>query len=333
VIEGRSALAERIKAFIETSLKGAPSEELLGLMLDVHRWQRAHAPVIAALTEREPTTIAEIPAVPVSVYQQLPVGTCGPDASVVFRTSGTTTGGRGEHRLRTSELYDFGSVAWARRCVDIPARGVAALSDPAVAPDSSLSHMVALLHPECVSWHSRAGLLDRDGLRAAVRAAPGPVMLSTTAFALVELVEDPEPTTLPPGSVLMVTGGFKGRVHDVDADDLLARAAVALRADRVVTEYGMTELSSQLWGLPGHPYRPPPWLVVVAIDPLSGTVLPSGERGQLRFYDLANLDASVGVETMDEGVVNADQTVTLRGRLQGAPARGCSLTVEEAWGR
>ena len=129
----------------------------------------------------------------------------------------------------------------------------------------------------------------------------------------------------------MVTGGFKGRRHALDEAGLHAAVREVLRPAHLVTEYGMTELSSQLWGTPGTAYRPPPWLRVLAIDPFTEALRPPGESGQLRLVDLCNLDGSVAIETMDHGIVHADGTVTLFGRLEGAPARGCSLTVEEAW--
>ena len=143
------------------------------------------------------------------------------------------------------------------------------------------------------------------------------------------LLHDPAP--LPCGSVLMVTGGFKGRVHALSQDELYRRAAAVLQPARLLTEYGMTELSSQLWGPPTTPYAPPPWMRVVPVDPATGIPRPLPARGQLRFVDLCNLDSTLAVDTMDEGIVHADGRVTLLGRLPGAAARGCSLTVEEAW--
>jgi hypothetical protein len=131
----------------------------------------------------------------------------------------------------------------------------------------------------------------------------------------------------------MVTGGFKGRTHRLEGEALLSAARRALAPARIVLEYGMTELSSQLWAAPGTTYAPPPWLRAVAVDPISGAPLPAGARGQLRFYDLCNLDGALGVETLDEGTVDAAGAVELHGRLAGAPPRGCSLTVEEAWHR
>jgi hypothetical protein len=325
------ALADRIEAFVQS---WGATEAFGDLALAIHRWQRAGDPVVAALTEREPSTWLEIPAVPVALFKDLPVGTVRQDEpAVVFRTSGTTGGGRGEHRMRSTALYDLGALAWARRCVpEMPTEVVALLDDPARTPDSSLSHMVALFAGDGgrATWHVRDGVLDRQDVEARLRSAARPVFLATTAFALAEWLDDEVPA-LPTGSVLMVTGGFKGRVHRLDGAALYAESIRRLAPGRVVTEYGMTELSSQLWGTPETPYQPPPWLRVVASDPISGAPLPAGQRGQLRFYDLCNLDGSVGVETMDEGIVGEDGSVDLFGRLPGAPARGCSLTVEEAW--
>lgn len=321
------ALAERIAAFV-TSDGGSESFEPLAL--DVDRWQRAHDPLLAALADGAPTTWREIPAVPVSLHKDLPIGTAPRPAPVVFRTSGTTGGGRGEHRLRSTALYDLGARRHHDACVpDAPTDVVALLADPAVLPDASLSHMVALFGRCTWHWTDR---VDRDGLQARIGAATGPLYVATTAFALAEWLDGAVPR-LPAGSVLMVTGGFKGRIHRLDGAALLAETRSRLAPHRLVTEYGMTELSSQLWGTPESAFRAPAWLRAWAVDPETGAPLAAGETGQLRFLDLCNLDGPLAIETMDQGRVGADGSVALDGRLPGAPARGCSLTVEEAWGR
>lgn len=324
-------LAERIAAFIDSSLTGLPSEPFETLALDVHAYQIAHAPVVEALRTGDVDHWTQIPAVPVGLFKELPVGTVREDEpSVAFRTSGTTGGGRGVHRLRSSALYDRAALQWARRCVPgAPLDVVALLDDAARVPDASLSHMVAGFGR--VTWTVRDGVLDAGATR---RAAAGsePVYMTSTAFAMAEYL-DGSPPPLPAGSVVMVTGGFKGRVHRLEGASLYRAIRNQLAPSRLVTEYGMTELSSQLWGTPQASYAPPPWLKVLAVDPISGEVLPAGTEGQLRFVDLANLDSTLGIETMDAGVVRTDGTVELRGRLAGAPSRGCSLTVEEAWGR
>lgn len=325
-------LARRIHAFIDGSLAGSPPESFEALALDVHRWQAAHDAVVAALVEGPVETVEQIPAVPVSLFRDLSVGTVRPgQEGALFRTSGTTSGERGTHRLLDTALYDHGALAWAQRCVpDAPREVVALLADPADTPDSSLSHMVALFGT--CSWHLRDGVLDREGLDARVRGAVGPVYVASTAFAMAEWL-DHEVPPLPDDSVVMVTGGFKGREVKLDDAGLYREIERRLGPARLVTEYGMTELSSQLWGCPGEPFAPPPWLRVVAVDPTSGERVPPGTPGQLRFYDLCNLDSTVGIETLDLGIVDEQGAVALLGRLTDAPARGCSLTVEEAWSR
>lgn len=325
----RDALKARVLQFMQADAAG---ESFEALAMDLHRWQRSHAPVIEALCTGPVREWTDIPSVPVGLFKSLPVGTVREgEAAVSFRTSGTTGGGQGVHRLRDTDLYDTGAIRHFHRCVpDAPHAVVALLEDPRLNPHSSLSHMVASFASEAV-WTFRDGL-QREVLNGAIRGASGPVFVPSTAFALAEWLQGPvEP--LPSGSVLMVTGGFKGRTHAFTDTELYARAESCLTPTRTVTEYGMTELSSQLWGRPGQPYTPPRWMRVLAVDPGTGTPLPSGTSGQLRFIDLANLDSTVAIDTLDCGWIDPDGRVHLKGRLEGAPARGCSLTVEEAWGQ
>jgi len=326
----RAALASRILRFVDSSLAGSPSEPFDVLARDLFRWQASLDPVAASLLERPLERWTDLPAIPVALFKDYPIGTVTPGAeAVAFRTSGTTGTGRGVHRLASTALYDHGALLWARRCVPgMPRTIVALLDDPQAAPDSSLSHMVALFG--AATWHLTEGVLDRAGLDA--HATREPCFVTATAFALAEWI-DGGPPPLAADSILMVTGGFKGRHHRLDGPALLAAARDALAPARIVLEYGMTELSSQLWATPRLPYAPPPWLRAVAVDPITGDPLAPESRGQLRFYDLCNLDGAVGIETLDEGMVDASGAVHLLGRLPHAPPRGCSLTVEEAWER
>ena len=69
--------------------------------------------------------------------------------------------------------------------------------------------------------------------------------------------------------MVMITGGFKGREVSVDAQTLTTQLVEFFPGVRLVGEYGMTELSSQLWSARlGEPFVPPPWMRVVAVDPM-----------------------------------------------------------------
>lgn len=297
------------------------------LALDLFRRQVARNPAYAAIAAgAEPRALHEIPAVPVDLFRELPLRSFDGPPAARFRTSGTTSGGaaRGEHALADTGLYDLAAPLGFRRVVpDAPRRVVSLVPHD---PDSSLGHMVAGFADPLLPFFVDGAL--RPGAWDALRP---PCFLAATAFALDALLAGPGEAALGPGDLVMVTGGFKGREVRLDAPALY-RALVRLGRPRVVGEYGMTELSSQLWTrpvpageLPG-PFLAPPWMYVYAVDPI--TAAPTDDVGLLRFVDLANAWSVVAIETKDLGRVRGDE-VTLHGRVDGAELRGCSLRAED----
>ena len=257
-------MIERLRAFIE----GTREEDFPSLALDLFAWQVARNPDYAAYCDgARPARWQDIPAVPVALFRDLPL-TSFPanEAAIVFRTSGTT-GKRGVVRLRDTALYDRGARLHAEAVLGpLPTRGV---SLAPVARDSSLGHMCRDLVPGMPEFFSLDRGVDVPGAWAALRAADGPVFVPGTAFAFADLVAGAEgPVELPVGSIVMVTGGFKGRTVAYSAQVLTERLRALLPGTRLVGEYGMSELSSQLWSPSlGDPFVPPPWMRVVATDP------------------------------------------------------------------
>ena len=165
------------------------------------------------------------------------------------------------------------------------------------------------------------------------------MLVLATSFALVHLLDalGDDMLPLPVGSRAMQTGGFKGRSREV-APDALRRAvarAFALREAEVVGEYGMTELSSQFWeatavlpdARPGV-YVEPPWAHVVPVDPETLHPVPAGAMGIARIEDLGNVDSAFAVLAQDR-VRRVPGGFELLGRAPGAPARGCSIAIDE----
>ena len=303
--------------------------------LDLYRWQRAHNPEYDRFCgSADPQHFTEIPAVPAPLFRDLHLTSFPVDQAVaVFHTSGTTTGRPGRVHLSDCGLYEHSARQHAQRCLGpLPSVGVSLVSD---APTSSLGHMCRAFVPGMPTFFSLEHGVDADGAWQALRrlASEGaPLFVPSTAFAMADLLDTPAPPVqLPRGSIVMVTGGFKGRRETVSAQTLLISIRQRMPGAQVVGEYGMSELASQLWAVPAEgPFVPPPWMRVHAVDPWSGAPQP---KGLLRFYDLANVDTVLAIETADVGEVHADGSVTLDGRLPGARPRGCSLTVEEAHGR
>jgi hypothetical protein len=179
--------------------------------------------------------------------------------------------------------------------------------------------------------------LRRGSEQAEARGEP--ILLLATSFALAWLLEAlrGSPLPLPPGSRILQTGGFKGHVRTLDDAALVGGigAALGVEPPNIIGEYGMTELSSQLYdsgfaqGEGGNSvFVEPPWLRVVPVDPIHLRPVPAGQVGMARFTDLANVDSALNVLTQDQ-VRRVPGGLVLLGRPAGAPVRGCSLAVDE----
>jgi hypothetical protein len=355
------ALHERVRAFA----RNEGSERFEALALDIARFQQRHVPGFARLVAARGSklgSLADVPGVPTQAFRLTRVAAHPPELDVArFATSGTTGADRGVHPFRTTRTYEevalrFG--ACALRAASGPCV-VAALASPPVEPaESSLAFMLALFQRH---WDGRddAGRAHATGapgrfllgpagldLAALERAAAlaerrgEPLLVLATAFALVALLDTLRGRVLggPSSTAVMVTGGFKGRSRELPKAELTAEVARAFGAPEthVIGEYGMTELSSQLYEgtLPGAELRgehgiflEPHWLRVEAVDPVSLEPVALGQAGIARIIDLANVDSALVVQTEDL-VRRRGSGIELLGRAPNAPARGCSLAVE-----
>jgi hypothetical protein len=310
--------------------------------------------------ERLPSSWEEIPAVPSAAFKEATLATFDPGhAALVFETSGTTRGEGGRHFMETAQLYDAALLASFSAFVlpdHAPLRFLMLVPNPAENPHSSLGYMMQKVAEEfgdgSASWFISNGELDVERFIGEVEAAidhDRPVCIATTAFSLVHLLdalhEKGRYFALPTGSRIMETGGFKGRSRIVDRFQLYTRAAsrfgTALGA--IVSEYGMTELTSQYYddvfvrealeGATEPRYKtPPPWMRARVVGADNRT-LPRGTVGSLVHVDLANRSSCVALHTEDLGIEfepsEYGQRIVLMGRDADASLRGCSLTAED----
>jgi hypothetical protein len=290
----------------------------------------------------------DIPSVPTDAFKAAPL-VCGrrTDALAAFRTSGTTAGRgrRGTHYFLDLTLYDAALRSGFEAAVLGDGARLAVFSlvpSTSSEPDSSLAHMVSAVMAEFGDPRSRGFVnrergLDAPGLVAALHAAvqqETPVLLIGTSLAFLHFLEMLEDTgsrlSLPESSRVMDTGGFKGHEREVTRDELVQRFGVqfGLPEDRVINEYGMTEMSSQLYARGRGRHAGPPWLRTIAVDPETLSPLEPGAVGVLRHWDLVNMDSVAVLQTADLGRV-AEDGLELLGRAAGAEARGCSIAMDE----
>ena len=337
-----------------------------GWALPVFRWQFEHNTAFRGYcvgrgaTPATVTSWEEVPAVPTGAFKRLRLLSTeeGREPEAVFHTSGTSrTERRGEHLVASLGLYRSALLpAFRVHLLPDGARlpVLALLPSPGDAPRSSLSYMIGAVGEEFGAeeggWFAAPdGALEEDALMSAVEVAAdtgGPVLIAATAFALAHwldgLARDEVRFRLPEGSRVMETGGFKGRVRGVSREDLYrgVHERLGIPSNRVVNEYGMTEMLSQFYepaltrlqasgvGLSDRFHVGPPWVRTRILDPVSLALVPDGEPGLLCHHDLANLGSVACVLTEDMGVAVADG-FRLLGRLPGAEPRGCSLAIEE----
>jgi hypothetical protein len=188
--------------------------------------------------------------------------------------------------------------------------------------------MLGVLGAEEFFWDNDARLVAR------LRVCSKPVTLFGTAFAFVQLFDPTaENWPLPPGSVVLETGGFKGRTREMAREELygLFQTRLSVPLDCCYSEYGMSEMASQFYGRGLDPEkRGPRWVRTRAIDPETGDDAEDGQPGLLRHYDLANFNSVLALQTQDRGTLTQHGFV-LHGRASEAELRGCSLTVEDLW--
>ncbi len=368
LLDTSNELHERVQRFAA----GGAADTFGGLALDIARFQADASDGFRRLLLARGAALNaldDIPPVPSDAFRLARVATFPPGFdSVRFFTSGTTGAERGTHAMRRTDTYEKLSLAFGRQALLAPeGSAVVVALAPALGnpPGSSLGYMMARfmeafdgeplteLEPRFDSASPARWLVDESGVNLAglehaarvASRARRPLLVLGTAFALVRLLDDLAGARLPlpVGSVVMQTGGFKGRTREVSMEELRAgvTAAFQLGAGRVVGEYGMTELTSQLYEgtihesalAARHPeaapgiYFEPPWLRVTPVDPITLLPVAEGEAGLARFIDLGNVDSAVSVVTQDL-VRRVGGGVQLLGRQPGAPARGCSLAIE-----
>jgi hypothetical protein len=207
---------------------------------------------------------------------------------------------------------------------------------------AALSHSGAESQPQRGELTSAQGIaLGCESLWNDLRDAREPIVLFGTAFAFVQLFDaQGDCVLLPAGSVVVETGGFKGRTREVERATLYGMFTERLGVDPSLcfSEYGMSEMTSQFYsrGISGVK-RGPPWARTRIIDPLTGTDATLGSRGLLAHYDLANFNSLMAIKTEDAGYALSESPgedgFVLVGRAENAELRGCSLTVEEIWER
>jgi hypothetical protein len=342
----------RLREFI----RGTPTSDFEMLALELFRLQLEHLPAYRRFCEMEgrtPDTVQtwrKIPALPTTAFKEFELTSIPAAArTMVFESSGTTgQRSRHFHHDQSLGLYELSLSMWARRHLPLDTSLVFLTPPLAQAPHSSLVHMFDAFRRGAPAESLFVGFVDAEGgwqidfprliSKSAESVRKGrPIGLLGTAFSFVHLLDEwtgrKLPLKLPPASWVLETGGYKGRSRSVPKPELyeMIMKGLGVPLERIVCEYGMTELSSQAYDASllgsfadARRFQFPPWARAEIISSETGSAVSDGEVGLIRVWDLANVYSVMAIETQDLAIRHG-RAFELVGRVENAGARGCSL--------
>ena len=306
---------------------------------------------------------SEIPAIPTSAFKELELTSLPLEQRQrVFYSSGTTEQRPSQHFHSTESLaiYEASLSSWFKQhLLADQAQRLSLLSltpSAEAAPNSSLVYMFDAIQRHLQEESLFAGNLSGDAswtidydaaldfLQRCVDRDE-PLLLLGTAFNFVHFIDYCAEAnlcfSLPIGSRILETGGYKGRSRAVSKLELheLISKHLGVPESHILTEYGMSELSSQAYdcAIPSSPvgkrlgvrrnvrlFRFPPWARTQIISPETGRAVAGGQTGLIRVFDLANIWSVMAIQTEDLAIAREDG-FELLGRAPKTESRGCSL--------
>ena len=319
---------------LEEKVFSIDNEKQFGsIALGVYHFQFANNPLYRAYcgaVHRTPETvlsIEDIPFLPIAFFKTHAVMTTDFKPALLFRSSGTTGMVTSAHYVRKPALYERSFRLCFERFYGSPAGYcvLGLLPSYLERGQSSLVYMVDRLIRD--SGHRQSGFYLHDLKRLAatldeLEAEGQKVLLIGVTYALLDFARR-YPRILK-NTVVMETGGMKGRQKEMTRPELYAELRDGFGLEAVHSEYGMTELLSQAYAVNGE-FRSPPWMKVLLRDETDPFALRTKGTGAVNIIDLANIYSCSFIATEDIGRMAGDGSFEILGRMDHSDIRGCSL--------
>lgn len=281
------------------------------------------------LIDKQPEKIkhfTQIPFLPISLFKTHKIITGTFKSERTFESSSTTGAGISHHYVKNLADYHTNALhIMAESVGDISQYEIVGLLPNYLErSNSSLVEMVTYFmrlngQKDSFYLYNHADLYDR------ITKSNKPILLFGVSFALLDFAAD---YTIDMPITIIETGGMKGRKKEMTKDEVYAELRASFPSATIRSEYGMTELLSQAYSDEHMKYTTPPWMKVLPredTDPLTHKY--TGRSAALNIIDLANLHTCSFIATDDIGSIHEDGTFEVKGRLDQADIRGCSLMV------
>lgn len=281
------------------------------------------------LSRPTPTSLEEIPFLPISFFKTHSVIDTTQSAQITFKSSGTG-GDRSSHFVSDLTVYEQSfNLAYDRFMGNHKDQVILALLPNYLEQgESSLVYMVDHLIKTSDSPLSGFVLKDLDELIQRYNSAIAlnkQVVIFGVSYALLDLCE------LTPDlskAIIIETGGMKGRRKELTKQELHAILKTGLNCNRISSEYGMTELLSQAYSNQDGIFQTPPWMKVMVRqvnDPFNYTL--NQKTGGINVIDLANFNSCSFIATQDLGKLHPEG-FEIMGRFDHSDIRGCNLLLQ-----
>lgn len=277
------------------------------------------------------TAMEEIPYLPIEFFKSKRVLINNQKPQIVFESSGTTGQYVSKHYVANLSIYQksylktfeyfYGNIA--DYCV------LALLPSYMEREGSSLIYMVKDLIEKSRNPKSGFYLDNKSDLLKTLQDLDDSAnknILIGVSYALLDISESHSMHLK--NTIIMETGGMKGRRRELVRDALHHILKNNFGLDTIHSEYGMTELLSQAYSKGNGIFNCPPWMGVSireTEDPL--TAEPYGKIGGINIIDLANIYSCSFIATQDLGRVYKDGSFEVLGRFDHSDVRGCNLMV------
>jgi phenylacetate-coenzyme A ligase PaaK-like adenylate-forming protein len=308
--------------------------------LELAQFQVIHNPIYAAYLKArkiQPSsiqTLEAIPFLPIQFFKDSQVYCGNPEyATQVYSSSGTTGAITSKHLLWSEEFY----LNHAQRLFE---KEYGPLSDfhvlallPAYLerPGSSLVAMASHFIQESKSEASGFYLYNQQELLQRLQElsqGSRKVLLLGVTFALLDLAESQTNFQAIPNLIVMETGGMKGRRREMIREEVHQQLRAFFKVAHIHSEYGMTELLSQVYSKGNGKYALPSCMRVILRD-LNDPFSPSSRsQGGINLIDLANFHSCAFIETQDIGRWDENGFLEVLGRFDHSDLRGCNLLVQ-----
>ena len=275
--------------------------------------------------------IEDIPFLPISFFKTHTILSASEEIQETFTSSGTTGSITSKHHVTNLAIYEESFRSSFKHFYgNIEDYTILALLPNYLEREgSSLIYMVNDLikksnKPESGFYLdtlseliNKLKTLDKQGEK---------VLLIGVSFALLDLVE--RHTFQLKNTIIMETGGMKGRRKELIREELHAILKQGFGVQNIHSEYGMTELLSQAYSTGNGVFKCPNWMQVLTRDTEDAlSIQTPGKTGGLNVIDLANVNSCSFIATQDLGKINQDGSFEILGRFDHSDIRGCNLMV------